>query len=151
MSLQKYLLIILSIFMQYIPIDAKNETYETNMHDQIEECNNDDGDKDKDDNNNIKYLLIAAGVLTVSGFVYWNQSSLKDMVTKLFGGPVNEDGRFIINSQKAIAIMNKNKSLQNAHYSLTGGARMRGGKIESGTLADGSYFTANGVDYIVQN
>jgi len=146
MSLQKYLLIVLSVFMQFMPIDAKNEIDETDIQDQIEEYND-----NKDNNDKIKYLLVAAGVLTVSGLIYWYQSPLTDMIMPLFGDRLNEHGQVVITSQKAIAIMNKNQSLQNVNYELEGPALMEGGKIKSGTLIDGSYFTANGVNYVVEN
>lgn len=146
MSVQKYLLIILSVFMQCISIDAKNETYETDIHNQIEEYND-----DEEYNNNIKYLLLAAGVLTIGGFAYWHQYPLASMVMPLFGDPVNEKGQVVITSQKAIAIINKNESLQNVSYQLKGPVSIEGGKITSGTMADGSSFTANGVDYVVKN
>lgn len=125
MSLKKYLLIVLSVFMQFMPIDAKND--------------------------NMKYLLLTAGILTVSGLVYCYQDSLASMAMQLFGDTINEKGQVVITSQKAIEIMNKNQSLQNVSYGLRGPVVMEGGKIKSGTLIDGSYFTANDVNYVVKN
>ena len=144
MSLQKYLFIVLSVFMQFMPIDATNEIHETDKQDQIEESND-----HEESNNNIKYIVLAAGILTVGGLVYWYQFPLKNMVTQLFSDPINEHGQVIINSQKAMAIMNKNKSLQNV--SLRGPSIMREGKYTSAAFTDGSYFSANGVNYVVKN
>ena len=147
MSLQKYLFIVLSVFMQFIPIDAKNKIYETDIQDQVKEYN----DCDDECNDNIKYVLITAGVLTIGGLVFWYKYPLTSMITQLFGDTINENGQVVISSQKAIGIMNKNQSLQNVNYGLKGPFLMEGGKIKSGTLIDGSYFTANGVKYVVKN
>lgn len=152
MSLQKYLLIILSVFMQIIPVVAKNEAYETDIQDQTEESNNDEEyNNDEEFNDNIKYLLVAAGVVTIGGLLYWYQSPLASMVMERFGDTINENGQVVITSQKAIVIMNNNQSLQNVNYRLRGPVVMEGGKIKSGILTDGSYFTANGVNYVVKS
>ncbi len=144
MSLQKYLLIVLSVFMQFMPIDAKNEIDETDIQDQIEEYND-----DKDNNDTIKYLLVAAGV----GLIYWYQSPLTDTIMPLFGDRLNEHGQVIINSQKAMAIMNKNqyKHQPLRNVSLKGPFSMKDGQFISAAFADGTYFTVDGVDYVVEN
>lgn len=148
MSLQKYIFILLSIFMQFVSIDATNEKHETDMQDKIEEYND-----HEESNDNIKYLLLTAGVLTIGGLAYWYQFPLASMVMQRFGNTINEKGQVIINSQKAMAIMNKNKSknqpLQNV--SLRGAFVMEEGKFTSAAFTDGSYFSANGINYVVKN
>jgi hypothetical protein len=146
MSLKKYLFIVLFVFMQFMPIDAKNEIDEIDMQDQIEEYNDDDKYND-----NIKYLVLTAGIVAAGGLAYWYQYPLANMAMQLFGDRINEKGQVVITSEKAIAIMNKNQSLQNVNYGLKGPVLIEGGKIKSGTLIDGSYFTASGVNYVVEN
>lgn len=96
--------------------------------------------------------IVDGTVFMVGDIVYVVRSSLHNYnktyaTQKTFFG----SQQIVIDSQEGIAIMNDAKSLSYVSIQITGFVVQVAGKIKHGDLADGSSFTANGINYVVRS